>query len=127
MRHCYTLSKDERLKSVVRIENLFNKGKSFLIFPFLVCYTIDSEYDVNDSKMLVSVSKHLFKHAVDRNRMKRLIREAYRLRKPLLQGVTPRHYSIAFVYKGKQIIDFATVSSAMDAVIAKFSAILAEE
>ena len=113
MRKTDTLGKTERLKSLVRIENLFNTGRSFMCFPFVVYYTVGGEYNNDHSQMLVTVSKHLFKHAVDRNRIKRLTREAYRLRRHSLDinGVI---YSIAFVYKSRKIESFDTVSQAMD-------------
>lgn len=127
MHKTYTLGKAERLKSVVRIENLFKSGKSFVAFPFIVYYTVDSDFDKEGSQMMVSVSKRLFKHAVDRNRLKRLTREAFRLRRQRFNDLFPAHYSVAFVYKGRQMTSFEVVSQAMDAIIQKFSTILNEQ
>lgn len=127
MHKTYTLGKAERLKSVVRIENLFKSGKSFVAFPFIVYYTVDSDFDKDGSQMMVSVGKRLFKHAVDRNRLKRLTREAFRLRRQRFDDLFSAHYSVAFVYKGRQMTSFEVVSQAMDAIVQKFSTILNEQ
>ena len=94
-------------------------------FPFVVYYTVGGEFDNDNSQMLVTVSKHLFKHAVDRNRIKRLTREAYRLRRHRLDagGVV---FSIAFVYKSRKIESFETVSQAMDCIIERLLPILSQ-
>lgn len=77
----YGLSRSEKLKSVVRTEKLFTKGKSFRVFPFSVYFRLSNDGELTQNQFLVSVGKHYFKHAVDRNRMKRLVREAYRKNK----------------------------------------------
>lgn len=85
-----TFSKQERLSSVKDIETLFKKGKSLFVFPLKVVFIpkkIDSPTEKNNQKnrvaarLLISVSKRNFKKAVDRNRIKRQIREGYRLQK----------------------------------------------
>lgn len=76
--------KSEKLVSRLAIEDLFSSGsKAFTAFPLRVVYKKVSAQDVPAS-VLVSVSKRHFHHAVDRNRAKRQIREAYRLNKSLL-------------------------------------------
>jgi len=80
----YSLSRGERLKSVVKTQKLFLKGKSFKIFPFHVYYRLSNNTEVLKNQFVISVGKHFFKHAVDRNRMKRLVREAYRKNKQLV-------------------------------------------
>ncbi|MBO4771318.1 MAG: ribonuclease P protein component [Bacteroidales bacterium] len=111
----YGFSKSEKLKSVVRIEKLFTGGRSFWAYPFSVYYRIcNDEGDGAGCQMLVSVSKHYFKHAVDRNRVKRLVREAYRLNKtPLLAALQAANVSLDFgiVYKSKEIADYKTVEA----------------
>ncbi|MBR6177767.1 MAG: ribonuclease P protein component [Bacteroidales bacterium] len=120
-----TLGKTDRLKSLIRIENLFNTGRSFMSFPFVVYYTVGCKFDNGNCQMMVSVSKHLFKHAVDRNRIKRLTREAYRLRRHRLDagGVI---FSIALVYKSRKIESFETVSQAMEGIVDRFLLILSQ-
>ncbi|MCQ2973697.1 MAG: ribonuclease P protein component [Bacteroidales bacterium] len=121
------LNKSDKLKSIVRIENIFDEGKSFWVFPFSVCYTINSKYDTDKSKMMISVSKHYFKHAVDRNRLKRLTREAFRLkRQNIIQLANSKgiFFSIAFIYKCRQVCDFNTISKAMDEIMNRMGEII---
>ena len=85
-----TFSKQERLSSIKDIETLFKKSKSLFLFPLKVVFTlkkIEDKTEQNEQKsvlparLLISVSKRNFKKAVDRNRIKRQIREGYRLQK----------------------------------------------
>lgn len=115
----FTFRKAERLCSKKRIEGLFASGRSLSAFPVRVVYqplAPEAETDgfVPDVQVLVSVSKRHFKHAVDRNRLKRLIREAYRLNKHLL--LTPlqgRRLSVAFIWMSGEKADFHTVEARM--------------
>ncbi|MBN2892378.1 MAG: ribonuclease P protein component [Bacteroidales bacterium] len=79
----YTFKKNERLNSRKIITQLIAKGKVVKAFPFYVRYLIVDESD-SDAKILISVAKRRFKRAVDRNKIKRLIREAYRIKKESL-------------------------------------------
>lgn len=83
----YTLSKKERLSSRKRIEQLFSTGRTFNVYPVRVfyCFILSEAPGV---QVLFSVPKKRFKKAVDRNRIKRLFREAYRLQKHSLQEKT---------------------------------------
>lgn len=88
-----TLEKIERLNHKKDIELLFTSGaKSILSFPIRAVYMTFSKEVAAERNMcnavLISVSKRYFKHAVDRNRVKRQIREAYRTNKPILSGLT---------------------------------------
>jgi ribonuclease P protein component len=73
-----TLGKKERLKSQKLIGRLFEEGTSIKIFPFRLVYIATEKISLQSS---FSVPKRNFKKAVDRNRIKRLIKEAYRLEK----------------------------------------------
>lgn len=107
-----TFSKQERLSSVKDIETLFKKGKSLFVFPLKVVFIskkIDDTTEENQQKvipparLLISVSKRNFKKAVDRNRIKRQIREGYRLQK---SGVDLLHIdTFAFISIAKEHID----------------------
>ncbi len=72
--------KSERLTGEVRIKEHYEKGSFFLNYPFRVGYSIVPKSET-PIKILISVPKKRFKHAVDRNRIKRLIREVYRKNK----------------------------------------------
>ncbi len=85
-----TFTKQERLSSVKDIEILFKKGKSLFVFPLKVVFIPKKLEDIKEeneqkvippARLLISVSKRNFKKAVDRNRIKRQIREGYRLQK----------------------------------------------
>ena len=89
-----TFRKSERLCSKKVIDALFAGGnKSFSAYPLRVVYMENSEPGV---KVLISVSKRHFKHAVDRNRVKRQIREAYRNNKDILSA--EKGFNLAFIW-----------------------------
>src|SRR5580698_8922914 len=81
MSKTYTFTKEERLCNKKLIHELFHKGSSFLCYPFKVSWLAVAEPQQFPAQVLLSVSKKRFKHAVDRNLLKRRIREAYRLGK----------------------------------------------
>lgn len=111
-----TFRKAERLSSKKVIDRLFRKGSSetgsVFSYPFRVLYLRDEGLPTGAAAqlpaILISVSKRNFKRAVDRNLLKRRIREAYRLNKSLLfEGENPRPPAhIAFVYVAKDILPF---------------------
>lgn len=108
-----TFTKAERLHEKKLIQQLFNEGSSFFKHPFKVVYLPVKRGDGPRARILVSVSKRNFKKAVDRNRIKRLIREAYRHNKHILspEFATPKDESllIGFIYTGKNLPDFQEV------------------
>ena len=84
MTKAFSYNKTEKLKSSKQLDILFAKGKSFTVFPVKVWYAYAEEQD-NILKTGVGVSSRNFKKAVHRNRVKRLLREAYRTEKQPLQ------------------------------------------
>lgn len=102
------------------IQDLFAHGRSFLVYPLRVVYcTVEGE---EGCRIMVSVPKRLFKRAVKRNRLKRLMRESYRANQSLTEvcqkgkGVELR---IAFGYVGKEIVDHARMEAAMKKALGK--------
>lgn len=84
-----TFSKEERICSKLEIDRLFNGGgsKSLTAFPLRAVYLQEEKADeaLQPVSILISVPKKRFKHAVKRNRVKRQVREAYRLNKHALR------------------------------------------
>ncbi|MBO6288471.1 MAG: ribonuclease P protein component [Prevotella sp.] len=95
----FTLGKKERIKHLSAIRALFDGGKSIVAFPVRAIYHI-RKHEENQpvASVLVSVPKRHFKHAVDRNRVKRQLREAFRLNKQMLSLPEKTHADIAFVW-----------------------------
>ena len=110
----YTLGKQERLKSRKQIEHLFKEGKSFSIPPLRVYYTACPLPVSNCSLQFgVAVGTKHFKKAVDRNRVKRLIREAWRLQKNKLQQqlkIENSQLHVFFIFTGKEVPDYKLIS-----------------
>ena len=98
----FTYNKYEKLKSRKLIKQLFAEGKALSVFPLRLIYLkVEHENEVV-VQTGVSVSKRNFKLAVDRNRIKRLMREAYRFNKLLLYKNTKHKYIFMFIYLGKK-------------------------
>lgn len=99
MKSSYSFGKDERLCGKRDIQELFQKGSSFYLYPFRVLWL---ENSADQSRVLMSVSRRNFKRAVDRNLIKRRMREAYRLNRVADADRPP--FNIAFVYTAKEIL-----------------------
>jgi ribonuclease P protein component len=80
----YTFSKNERLCSKILIDDLLSNGRSFILDPFRIIWLEKAINSDSPAQVLINVSHHKFKRAVDRNRIKRLTREAYRKNKSAL-------------------------------------------
>lgn len=112
--------KIEKLKGEKLIEKLFSEGKSVVAYPLRLVY-LKTNFDAPVKiKAGVSVSKRNFKKAVDRNRIKRLMREAYRLNKSNYFNNIPDQYAFMILYIGKTKTDFETVSKKMNTLMDAF-------
>ena len=89
----YTLRKSERTCSKIAIDNLFKGGhsRSLSAFPIRVVYLVSDTPQQEQCQIMVSVPKKCFKRAVKRNRVKRQIREAYRLNKAIVTEQMKKH------------------------------------
>lgn len=120
--------KQERLCSNKSIDRLFSSGDSFVAYPLRVVFFIEDE-EVEDKRyatIIISVSKRKFKRAVKRNRVKRLIREAYRLNKTLYSDILNQYgirIDMAFLYLKDELPTYTEIEKA----IQKAGTILAEK
>ena len=105
----FTFAREERLKKEKDIQELFDKGSSFYLFPFKVFFMPNPDQTYPHHQVLISVSKRNFKRAVDRNLIKRRMREAYRLQKHEIPGSQPLR--IGFIYSHKEILLFPEIKS----------------
>jgi ribonuclease P protein component len=99
----YSLGKSERLKSRKQIDALFENGKKITLFPFRLLYRTEPGKAI--VKAGFTVSSKNFPHAVDRNRIKRLTRESYRLQKKELESLVLKNDYILhlfFIYTGRE-------------------------
>ena len=118
-----TFKKDERLCSVKVIDTLFDRKNSanegVFSYPMRVVFQPKESTDTDSTtQVLFSVPKRQFKHAVDRNLIRRRMREAYRLNKSMLNA----HFNIAFIYIGKTIEEYKAIEKGMKSALKKINA-----
>ena len=116
----FSYNKIEKLKSKKLIDKLFNEGRSINVFPLKLVYLATGLEDSVPVKTGVSVSKRYFKNAVDRNRIKRLLRETYRLNKPELFNKITTQYAFMILYIGKTGTDFDPLNKKMKVLLDTF-------
>ena len=115
-----SFSNKEKLKSKKLIEQLFAEGQSVSEYPLRLIF-IESSFNNNVKlKVTVSVSKRNFKKAVDRNRIKRLLRELYRLNKNLYFNNITTQYAFMILYIGTDKPDFKSLEAVMKLLFERF-------
>ncbi|CAH8286613.1 ribonuclease P protein component [Mariniflexile fucanivorans] len=123
----FTFNQKEKLKSKKLIEQLFTEGKSVSAFPLRLVYLPTIFDDGVLVKTGVSVSKRHFKTAVDRNRIKRLMRESYRLNKAVHFNNLTASYAFMILYIGKEKPTLTEMQTRMKQLFEKFSKNISEE
>lgn len=116
----FTYNRQEKLKSRKLMQELFSKGKSFTVFPLKVLFFIPSAKLDFTVKTGVGASGRNFKKAVDRNRIKRILRECYRTEKlPLHQFLTEHNMQavIFLLYIDKVLPEYKLIKNKMPVAI----------
>jgi ribonuclease P protein component len=116
----FTYPKHEKLKSKTTIDLLFSGGKSVSKYPLRLVYVPVVLENNEKIKFGVSVSKKNFKHAVDRNYFKRVLRETYRLNKHLLLENLDQPYAIMFFYQTKDRLSYQEIETKTIQLFEKF-------
>ena len=117
----FSFGKKDKLKSKKLIDALFKEGKSVSAYQLRLVY-LEASFDEDiQTKTGVSVSKRHFKKAVDRNRIKRLMRESYRLNRAEYFNNITTQYALMILYIGNEKPNYKLVNTAMDTLFTKFS------
>lgn len=119
-----TLGNSERLKRKIDIDMLFSEGKSITQFPIKLVYKLEVDQNTS-SQLLVSVPKRNFKKAVDRNLLKRRLREAYRINKKEV-SLPKGRLLVGIIYLARDIRDFNEVQDRLILSLRKLNEALAQ-
>ena len=115
--------KSERLNSKIKIDKLFGNENSFVLEDFKVYFSV-SEQKVPSVSILISAPKKLEPKAVERNKIKRLIREAYRLNKTILTTkLVDRkvEVNIAFILLKSDFADYKSVEQKIKLILLRLT------
>jgi ribonuclease P protein component len=126
----YTFKKEERLCNKKLIDGLFHNGSSFLCYPFKASWMFADGQQPFPVQILFSVSKKRFKRAVDRNLIKRRMREAYRINKQQylydILNSAEKKIVLSLGYIGKEIVPYEFTEKKMLKLLAQLCAEIAK-
>lgn len=140
----FTLNRQQRIKSRKAIEQLFSEGKRLTVNPFRIFYLLQEvagqsaaasaakenlQSAIANLQFGVGVSTKNFKHAVDRNRVKRVTREAWRLQKNNVEEILEakqKSLHVFLVYTGKELPVYADVFAKVTVILKKLRPLLDE-
>ena len=113
------LPKSEKLHSFGAIRRLFTEGRGGFVYPLR--YMVYAEHSTNNemsAEILFSTPKKFLKRANKRNKVRRRMREAYRLNKALLlSSHEPRAMQVALIYSSKEVVDYKTIENATKKIL----------
>lgn len=116
----FKFPKDEKLKSKTLIGNMFREGKAVSKYPLKLVYIATDLPKEVAIQAGFSVPKRFFKHAVDRNKIKRFLREAYRFEKHRIAEETSENYAFMILYTGKEMPNYDFIKQKMQHLLEKF-------
>lgn len=115
-----SFGKKEKLKSSILISRLFKEGRSFTKYPLKLVYLRVERPDFTTHRTAVSVPKRNFKKAVERNFLKRLVREAFRKNKYLVASNMKSTYAFLWIYIGREKHTYLKLNSVAEELLKKF-------
>lgn len=128
MQKLFSFNQKEKLKSKKLLQQVFSTGKSFNVYPLKIIYCIVNEDECDGMiKIGVGTSTKNFKRATKRNRIKRLLRENYRLQKTeLLQALhhSEKKIAVFFLYLDKEMPEYGILQTKMKVALEKLVTIL---
>jgi len=117
-----TFPKNEKLCGEIRIGKLFAEGEAFIVYPLRIVYKLSTEVQDVPVKVLISIPKKKIKKAIHRNRIKRQIKEAYRLNKTTLIESCREHglsLQLAITYLSDKSLDYKLIEEKIKQVLTK--------
>ena len=120
----FTYQKADKLKSRKQTQHLFSKGQSMNAFPIKLIYTIESMEHNEQVQAGVGAPSRTFRKAVLRNRVKRLLREGYRLEKPAFiasNGLQGKRVNLFFLYTDANILPQAEIQEKIKQLLSRLS------
>lgn len=117
----FRLRRNDRLKNKKLIDQIFNEGKSITVFPLKLFYLEIPNDGVTISKMGCSVPRRKFKKAHDRNRIKRLMREAYRITRPEIFNNITTQCAFMILYIGDSMPTYEQLKRATAELLRKLT------
>jgi ribonuclease P protein component len=115
-----SLSKPERLRNVKQIDFLFKNATSIKGFPLVFSYLLFEKPQQAQIQALFAAPKRNFKKAVDRNRIKRVMRDRLRLLKPeLTEALNGKYIQFALIYTSRELPDYLSIDKSLKKIIAK--------
>jgi ribonuclease P protein component len=118
----FTFRDTERLKKKKLIDQLFANGMSFYSHPFKIIWLITETGQPSAAQVLISVSRRVMKRAVDRNRVKRQVRELYRHQKSMIYeylAEKQRSALIGIIYTGSELLPFPVAKEKINQVMVR--------